>query len=134
MRSLAPKVRTFIHTEFHFSGKMAPFSQTCGRPTAVLGPMGAPEAARSGQGIIFHDLHGFRLHFLLILNKLLMIVGIVLEHNFADCRTSRNRNEPSRTAKNLQKSQQRNCRTTICRFAQRQQLQQTHAPKRRSTK
>jgi len=134
MRTLAPKVRTFIHPEFHFSVKMAPFSQTCGRPTAVLWATGATEAARGAQSIIFHDFHGFLFHFLLILNKLLMIVGIVSEHNFADCRTSRNRNEPSRTAKNLQKSQQRNCRTTICRFAQRQQLQQTHAPKRRSTR
>ena len=79
MRIVAPKVRPFIHPEFHFSAKMAPFSQTCGRPTAVLGATGATEAARSAQGIIFHDFHRFRLHFLLILNKLLMIVGIVLE-------------------------------------------------------
>jgi hypothetical protein len=41
---------------------------------------------------------------------------MALDFKFADRRTPRNRNEPSRTAKNLQKSQQRNCRTTICRL------------------
>jgi hypothetical protein len=121
-----------------------------------------------------------------------MNFGIVLEHNFPDRRTPSNRNEQSRTAKNHQKSLQRNCIATICclrnasscnkrmhqnadpthhsphphhhhhhhqqpqrtiknsekpseisttklhsdnlSFAERQQLQQTHAPKRRYTK
>ena len=58
----------------------------------------------------------------------------VLEQTLADTCTASNRNEQSRTAKNLQKSRQRNCIVAICRFAKRQQLQQTHAPKRQASK
>ncbi len=65
----------------------------------------------------------------------MMDFGIALEHKFTDRRTPRNRNEQSRTAKNPLKSLQLNCIATICRRVERQQqLQQSHAPKRRATK
>jgi hypothetical protein len=78
--------------------------------------------------------HGFSLHLSWVLDELLMISCVVSEHIFADRCTASNRNKLSKTAKNLQKSLQRNCIAPIYRFAKRQQLQQTHAPKRRFTK
>jgi hypothetical protein len=63
-----------------------------------------------------------------------ILVVEAVTYIFADRCTASNRNKQSRTAKNLQKSLQRNCIAPIYRFAKRQQLQQTHAPKRRFTK
>ena len=84
MRTLAPKVRTFIHPECHFSGKMTSANVPRSSKSAFLEPTVAREAARIAADLIFYDFHAFRLQFSRMLGELLMNLGIASEHNFAD--------------------------------------------------
>jgi hypothetical protein len=50
-------------TKIAYSHKNGSKNLVGGKSLTVLGMIFATEAARSAQGIIFHDFHAFRLHF-----------------------------------------------------------------------
>ena len=88
-----------------------------------------------GAGICRRQLRWYRNQLSDPQNRKFELAGLPLEplkSNFAS--DFRNRSKQSRTSENLQNSRQRNFIVAICRFTTRQQLQQTHAPKRRATK